>query len=281
MRLGARYVPHGGPLPTGHKGAAALQTVQPRLQGALVVEGGREQHSRTDQFELEPRGGGTAHLGEPGVDQVRRAAQLGGAEDGGLRLHPRDDIRRSIDQPLLPRIRHGGQDHQVAQPLQKVGHEPARVVAALDDLVDELEGGGSVRGGEGVDDGVEERPVRIAEEGGGHGIRHTFLARTCQQLVHDGHGVPNGSRPGPHDEGQHAVGDLGALLPAHLAEVVAQGAGRHQPEGVVVRTRPNGADDLLGLGGREDELEMLRGSSTTFSRALNPAEVTMCASSMM
>ena len=35
-------------------------------------------------------------------------------------------------------------------------------------------------------------------------------------------------------------------------------AGRHQPERVVVHPRPDGGDDLVGLGGREDELHVRR-----------------------
>lgn len=151
----------------------------------------------------------------------------------------------------------------------------------LDDPVHDLEGGRPVTRGEGLDDRVEQRAVRVAEEGGGHGVRHTGVARAREELVHDGHGVTHGTGARAHDERQHAFLDRDVLLLAHLAEVLPEGAGRDEPERVVVRTRPDRPDDLLGLGGGEDELQMLRGSSTTLRSALKPADVTMWASSMM
>ncbi len=237
---------------------AALQALQPRLQRPLVVVGGGQQDARADQLQLEARRGGAAHLGEPGVDEVGGPAELGGAERRRLRLHPLDDLRGPVDEPLLRGVRHGGEDHEVPQPLQQVGDEPPRVVAALDDPVDDLEGRRAVARGERLDDGVEQRTVGVPEEGGGHGVRHTVLAGTGEELVHDGHGVTDGPGTGPHHEREHPVLHGDVLLPAHLGQVVPQRAGRDEPERVVVGPRPDGADDLLGLGGREDELQVLR-----------------------
>lgn len=72
---------------------------------------------------------GAAHLGEPLVDDVGGAAQLGGAERLGLGLHPLDHVGRGVDEPLLRGVGHGGEDHQVTQALQQVGDETPRVVA--------------------------------------------------------------------------------------------------------------------------------------------------------
>ena len=47
-------------------------------------------------------------------------------------------------------------------------------------------------------------------------------------------------------------------LSRELLHVVEHLRRRHQPERVVVRARADRADDLLGLGGREDELHVLR-----------------------
>ncbi|OCC07418.1 hypothetical protein A3Q37_06816 [Streptomyces sp. PTY087I2] len=267
MDIGPRHVPHGSGTGGrgGERGAGsgggrgpALQPVEPGLQRPLVVVRGGQQDPGADQLHLEARRGGAAHLGEPVVDEVGGAAELGGAEDGGLGLHALDDIGGGVDEPLLPRIRHGGEDHQIPQPLQEIGHEPTRIVAALDDPVDDLEGGGPVTGGEGVHDRVEQRAVGVPEERGGHGIRHTVVARAGEQLVHDGHRVTHGSGPGAHDERKDAVLDGTALPLTHIGEITAQGPRRHEPERVVVRTRPDRPDDLLGLGRREDELEVLR-----------------------
>ncbi|PPS81459.1 hypothetical protein BZZ08_05412 [Streptomyces sp. MH60] len=201
---------------------------------------------------------GAAHLGEPLVDDVGGTAQLGGAEGPGLLTHPLDHVGGGVDEPLLRGVGHGGEDHQVTEALQQVGDEAPRVVAPLDHVVHDPEGGGAVPGDEGLDDGVEQRAVRVAEQGGGHVVRHTVGTGAREQLVHDGHGVTHGARAGPHHERQHALLDRDALPAAHLGEVVAQGAGRHEPERIVVGPGPNGPDDLLGLGGREDELQVLR-----------------------
>lgn len=260
--VGARCVPHrcrGGGR-GGERGGRgpALQPVEAGLQRPLVVVGGGQQDPGADQLHLEPRRGGPAHLREPVVDQVGGAAQLGRAEDGGLGLHPLDHVGGGVDEALLAGVGHGGEDHQVAQPLQEIRHETTRIVAALDDPVDDLEGGGPVAGGEGVDDRVEQGAVGVPEERGGHGIRHTVVARTGQQLVHDGHRVTHGPGPGAHDEREDAVLDVAVLPPADIGEIAAQGPRGHQPERIVVRTRPDRPDDLLGLGRREDELEVLR-----------------------
>ncbi len=258
QRLGPGDVPHRGPRPGGGEGRSPLQPVQPGLEGTLVVEGAGQQHPGADQLDLKARRRRPAHFGEPLVDQVGGAAQLRGAEYGRLGGHPLHHIGGCVDQPLLPRVRHGGQDHQVTQPLQEVGDEAARVVAALDHPVHDLEGGGPVARGEGVHDRVEQGAVRIAEQGRRHGVRHTLVGRAGQQLVHDRHGVTHGSGTRPHDEREDPVLDVAVLLAAHLGEILAQRPGRHEPERVVMGTRPDGADDLLGLRGREDELEVLR-----------------------
>ncbi len=257
MGLGAGDVPHGRRTGAAGEADAALQAVEPGHHGPLVAVGGGEQDAGADQFELEAGRGGAAHLGQALVDQVGGAAQLGGAEGLGLGLHPLQDVGRGVEEPLLHGVGHGGEDHQVPQPLQQVGDETARVVAPLDDPVDHLEGGGAVTGGEGLHDGVEQGAVGVAEEGRGHGIRHTVRSGAGEELVHDGHGVTHRAGARAHDERQYAVLDRDVLLLAHLSEVVPQGAGRHQPERVVMGPRPDGPDDLLGLRGREDELQVL------------------------
>ncbi len=259
MPLGPGHVPRGGHA-DGPRGEvhAALDAVQAGHDGPLVAVGGGEQDSGADQLELETGRVGAAHLGQSLVDEVGGPAQLGGAEGGGLGLHALDDVGGGVDEPLLRRVRNGGEDHQVTQPLQQVGDETTGVVPALDHAVDDLEGRGSVAGGEGLDDGVEERAFGVPEQGGRHGIRHTVRRGTGEQLVHHGHGVTHGTGTGPHDEREHTVVDRDGLLLAHLGEVVPQGPGRDEPEGIVMGPRADRPDDLLGLGGREDELEMLR-----------------------
>lgn len=225
MGLGAGHVLHGRSACTGGEVHAPLDAVEAGHDGALVAVRGGEHHARADEFELETGRVGAAHLGEALVDEVGGAAQLGGAEDLGLGLHALQDVGRGVDEALLGGVGHGGEDHQVAQPLQQVGDEAAGVVSALDDVVHDLEGRSAVPSGEGFDDGVEQGAVGVAEEGGGHGVRHTVRTGTREELVHDGHGVTHGALARAHDQWEHALRDRDVLLLAHLAEVLAQGAG--------------------------------------------------------
>ncbi|MCF0088444.1 hypothetical protein B0E37_03515 [Streptomyces sp. MH192] len=258
MGAGPRDVPHGGAGTGRGEADSAFQPVHAGHDGPLVAVGGGQQDAGADEFELEPGRGRPAHLGEPFVDQVGGAAQLGRAEHARLGLHPLDDVVGGVDQPLLGGVGNGGEDDQVTQPFQQVGDEPARVVAALDDPVDHLEGRRPVPGGERLHHGVEQRTVRVAEQRSGHGVRHALVPGTGEELVHHGHGVTHGTGARPHDQRQYPVLDGDVLLLAHLAQVVPQRAGRHEPERVVVGTGADGPDDLLGLGGGEDELQMLR-----------------------
>ena len=76
-----------------------------------------------------------------------------------------------VDQPGRRRVGDRGDDHQVAQPAQQVLGEPARVLPGLDHLVDDPEHRGAVAGRERVDDLVEQRVGRVAEQAGGRGRR--------------------------------------------------------------------------------------------------------------
>ncbi len=254
----------------GQCARAALQPVQARLHRPLVVVRRGQQHPRADQLQLQPRRGRPPHLRQARIDQIGGPAQLRRPEDGRLRRHPLHHIRRGIDQPLLPRVGHRREDHQIPQPLQQIGHEPPRIVAPLDDPVDHLEGRRPVPRGERLDDGVQQRAVGVPQQSRRHGIRHTVGTRPGEQLVHHRHRIPHGPGPGPYDQRQHTVLDRDVLPPAHLGQVFAQRPRRHQPEGVVMRPRPDRPDDLLGLGRREDELQMLRRLLDDLEQGIEP-----------
>lgn len=129
MHFGTGHVPHGrsAPAATGEV-HPTLDTVQAGHDGTLVPVRGGQEHARADELELESRRGGAAHLRQPLVDEIGGAAQLGGAEDAGLGLHTLHHIGRGIDEPLLGGIGHGGEDHEIPQPLQEIGDEPPGVV---------------------------------------------------------------------------------------------------------------------------------------------------------
>lgn len=96
------------------------------------------------------------HLGERGVGDIGSPGKLGGAEVVGLVLHPGDLVRRHAAEDRLRALRHGLHDDQVAETLEQVLDEAARVVAGLDDAIHGAEHGGGVGGGNGLDDVVQE-----------------------------------------------------------------------------------------------------------------------------
>ncbi|MQY16928.1 hypothetical protein SRB5_71330 [Streptomyces sp. RB5] len=270
MALRSRYVPQLGRRQRRTAHRLPLQAVEPRLYGPLVPVRGGQQHPGADELELQPRRRGAAHLRQPLADQVRGPAELRRAERLRLRPHPLQHVVGDVDEPLGARVGHRGEDHEVPQPLEQVGDEPPRIVAPLDDPVHDLERGGPVTRREGVDDGVQQRRLGVPEQGRRHGIRHTVRARAGQQLVHHGHGVPYGPRPGPYHQRQHGLLDGDPLLAADLGEIVPQRPGGDEPERIVMGPRPDGPDDLLGLCRREDELQMLRGLLDDLQQGVEP-----------
>ena len=74
-------------------------------------------------------------------------------------------VLRRVDQPALVGVRHRVEQDQVAEPVEQVGGEPARVVPGLDDPVDGAVDAGRVAGGQRVDDVVEQGGVGDARAG--------------------------------------------------------------------------------------------------------------------
>ncbi len=214
--------------------------------------------ARTHQLEQQTRCGGAPELGEGGVGDVGDAHQLGRPEGRGLGPQPVGTVARRLQQTGLERVGDGAQHHEVAQPLQEVLGEAAGILPGLDDLVDDAEDRGAVGGRERTDRLIQQGVRRVAEQLHGQRIRDALGPGATEQLVEDAERVSHRPGAGPHDE-RHGCGvERDALAGAQLLQVVAQRLGRHQPEGVVVRARADGADDLVGLGGGEDELQVRR-----------------------
>ena len=235
---------------------AALEAVEPRGV-ARLARGAGQQDAGGDELELEPRRGGAGHLGEPGVDDVGRTGERAGPERRGLAPHPLELVLGHVPQHLAGTVGQRGDDDEVAQPLEEVLDEAARVEAGLDDLVDRPEDRSSVARREGVDRGVEQLTVGEAEQGRGRLVGQAVGPGARDELVEHGQRVTHRAPTRTHDEGEHAGGDRDALLDAELLHVRLQPGRRDEAERVVVGARADGADDLLGLGGREDELHVL------------------------
>ena len=53
-----------------------LETVESRVNAAIVDVGTRQQHPRAHQLQMQPRGCCASHVGEAGGDHLRRPGQL-------------------------------------------------------------------------------------------------------------------------------------------------------------------------------------------------------------
>ena len=99
-----------------------------------------------------------------------------------------------LEQAGGQRVGHGRDDDEVAQALQQVLGEAARVLAGLDDLVDDAEDGGPVVGRERVDGLVEQRVGRVAEQLDGEVVGDAVGAGAAEQLVEDAERVAHRAR---------------------------------------------------------------------------------------
>ena len=87
---------------------------------------------------------------------------------------------------------------------------------------------------------------------------HCRLPRPSDQLIEQGKRVTHAATSGPNDERQHTRLEQNTLGIAQLLNVVEHLRRRDQAEWVVMRSRSDGADHLVGLGGSKDELHVLR-----------------------
>ncbi len=207
---------------------------------------------------MQPRRRGAGHLGERGVGDIRCARKFSGAEIVGLNVEPGDLVCRHAAQNGLCTFRHGLDDDQVAEALQQILDEAARIMAGLDDAVHCAEHGGCVGRGNSLHDVIQQGGMRIAQEGNGKLIVQAAWPRTRHQLVQDGQGVPDGAGACSNDQGQHTGCHRHVLLLAQEFQVGHQGLRRHEPEGVVVGAGPDGADHLVRFRGGENELDVFR-----------------------
>ncbi len=122
--------------------------------------------------------------------------------------------------------------------------------------VDGGEDGTGVGCRERVDDLVEKLGMRVPEKCDRAFVRDgAFRAR--DELVEQRQRVSRGPAAGADDQGQHTGIDDHALALAERAHILEHRRRRDESERVVVRARPDRADDFLRLGRGEDELHVI------------------------
>ena len=99
-----------------------------------------------------------------GDHEVGGAREPRRAEGVGLARHARELLGGDAAQHRRSALTGRADDDEVAQALEQVVDEAARILAGLHDPVDRGEGGRGIARGEGVDDLVEQLGVRVAEE---------------------------------------------------------------------------------------------------------------------
>ncbi len=194
------------------------------------------------------------------MQQVGCPRKLRCTHPGRLGAHAFELVRGVFgEQAGIGGIGHRLQNQQIADPLQQVHGEPAGIVSGRHHLLDNREGTRWCLGRQRLDGVVEDRDVRQAEQCRGPGGREPFRTGPGDQLVEYGEAVANRAGTGAYDERQDRRLDYRAFVDTDLGQKVPQDRRGDQAKCVVVGTRADRLQDLVRLGGGEDELQMLRG----------------------
>ena len=219
---------------------------------------GRQQHPRAQHLEQQPRRRRTRHVRQPALQHVGETRQRPGGHRRRLLAHRVDAILRGVDQPLLHRIGHRGDDQQVTHAPQQILGEPLRVLPRPHHAINAPEQRRTIGLGQRAHRVIEQALVGHAEQPRGEVVRHALRARTGEQLVHHGQRVTRRTTARSHHQRIHVVGDRHVLLADDALQQPAHQIRRQQPERIVVGARPDGGQHLLRLRGRENENEVLR-----------------------
>ena len=244
-----------------------FQSLDPGERSAFGVIACRNQHSRDHQLEVQPGRRGPRHLGEGSVDNIGGTAQLGLTEDRRLLSHAVELVSldsaqngcRRIRRSAVPRgtTRHSTHDDEVAQPLQQVFDKTPGVLTGLNHTVDRLERGWRVVNTERIDDLTQESGVGVSQKGHRAFVAHRGFFRPGDELIEQRQRVSHAATARAHDEGKHPRLDRHPLGLAELLHIVEHLRGGHEAKRIVVRAGTDGTDHLVGLGGRENELDVL------------------------
>ena len=129
-------------------------------------------------------------------------------------MHGLGLLDRRLDQPALDGLRYGLHHDEIAQPLQQVDGEPARIVPGLDHLVDGPEQRGTVPGCQGVHRVVDERDLGGPEQTHRARVGDALVPGAGHELIKHAESVSRRSTAGPNDQRKHCRVDVHALLGA-------------------------------------------------------------------
>nr|NIL79794.1 hypothetical protein [Rhodococcus kroppenstedtii] len=237
----------------------SFQAFDALQHSAFRVRRRRQQHACAHDLEQQPRRRGTTHLTQPGVHRLGVARQGCRPDALGLVPHALDHVGGGVDETALPGVGHRAHEDQIAEAIQEVDGEAARIVTRVHDLFHRSEQRGTVLRGQGVDRFVDQRDIGDSEEHQRPGILDTLVPRAGEQLVEHAERVTRRPPTGPNDQRIHRILDRHVLFGADTFHQPAHRDGREQPERIVVRPTADGRQHLLRLRGGEHEDQMLRG----------------------
>ena len=140
----------------------------------------------------------------PVGDHLRGPGQLAGPERGRLGADSRSAWSAATS--TSPEVRASGTAATITRSRSRRSRSSAnrrRVLADLDHLVHAGEHPARIPGGEGVDELVQQRVRRVAEQRGRLPVRPAVLVGPAQQLVQHRQRVPHRAGAGPDDQRQH------------------------------------------------------------------------------
>ena len=174
-----------------------------------------------------------------------------------LSLHTLELVLRRVGQDVARAVAGDCDDEQVAQALEEVLNEAARVVAGLDHALDDTEGRGTVTTRKRVDGLVKQRGIRVPEQRHRRLVADLAVDRAGHQLIEYREGVSHRAAARTHDEGQDTLSHADVFLGAQGRQIRAEDVRRDQAERVVMGARADRADDALGFRRRENKLDVL------------------------
>ncbi len=192
------------------------------------------------------------------MHDLGEARQRGGAERLDLALHACELITGRLDQAAVGGIGNGLQQDQVAEPFEEIDREASWVVPRVDDLLDGPEQSRAVGRRQRVDGGVDECDVGDAEQCECALVGDALVVGAGEELIEDRQRVTRRTTTGTDDQRVDLGRDGHALPLTDLLQQPAHDRRGEQTERVVVRTRTDRRQHLLGFGRREHEDQVLR-----------------------
>ena len=145
--------------------------------------GGPDKQVRAHDFQQQARRGRAGEVTDAVVDRGCQVGQLRPGKTLRLGGKHRGAVGGRGDEAGIDGAGHGLQNHQIAQTVEQIDGEAARVVAGLDDVVDHREEAGFVLVGEGFDGVVKQRDIGDTQKRPGKVVGQTIGPGAGQQLV--------------------------------------------------------------------------------------------------